>query len=480
MPATDAIVLDNWYPETDGVRVRPGFTEHATGLGASVESLFEYVAPDGSSTLFAAADGKIFDVTSAGAVGAPVVTGMTNDRWQTVQISNAASDSYLLAFNGQDIPREYDGSAWSAASITGPTVEALVWCNVHQRRLWVGEVDSLDAYYLGINAKGGAATAFYLGGLVKLGGYIMAMGTWTSDGGAGPDDNAVFITSEGEAVVYAGTDPSSASTWGLVGVYRVGKPIGRRCLVKYGADLMMITETGLVAASSLLSADQSQFSELALSAKINGLVNADVRAYGNITGWEPFIYPKGAMLLFNVPTGGTSAVQYAFNILTKAACRFTGMDARCWSLRDGTPFFATASGSVYQFDTGDTDDGKAIEADAVQAFDAFKTPGQKKAFKRVEVVARASSDPTFAVELNTDYVVTVFSAVTAQQETNTALWDVALWDAALWGDDNQIWSGWRAVSGQGRVASIRVRSATTVGRAMWLSTNWLYVPGGLL
>jgi hypothetical protein len=45
----------------------------------------------------------------------------------------------------------------------------------------------------------------------------MAMGTWTLDAGYGVDDYAVFITNNGEAIVYKGSDPSDPNDWSLIG-----------------------------------------------------------------------------------------------------------------------------------------------------------------------------------------------------------------------------------------------------------------------
>src|SRR5690606_10208542 len=186
----------------------------------------------------------------------------------------------------------YNGSSWGTASITGPTASNLVWCNLHQRRLWFGEIGSLTAWYLPVNSIAGSASSFSLAGVARLGGYIMAMGTWTRDGGDGTDDVAVFITSEGEAVIYQGIDPASADTWTLVGVFRIGRPIGRRCVIKAGADLVLVTQDGFVAASAILSLDRSQTQKVALSAQINKAVNDAVRNYGSLFGWQPIIYPR--------------------------------------------------------------------------------------------------------------------------------------------------------------------------------------------
>ena len=64
MPADMAVVLDNWFPETEKIRLRPDHTSHATGLGGPVETLLPYNALDGTTKLFGAANGNIFDVTS--------------------------------------------------------------------------------------------------------------------------------------------------------------------------------------------------------------------------------------------------------------------------------------------------------------------------------------------------------------------------------------------------------------------------------
>ena len=66
MPATDAVLLDNWYPDAQGVVVRNGFAPYATGLGASpVRTLAEHAA--GSSRKFiAAASGRFYNISAPG------------------------------------------------------------------------------------------------------------------------------------------------------------------------------------------------------------------------------------------------------------------------------------------------------------------------------------------------------------------------------------------------------------------------------
>ena len=72
-------------------------------------------------------------------------------------------------------------------------------------------------------------------------------------------------------------------------------------MLKAGADLIMVTEDGFVAASTILAADRSQSELVAMSQQINDAVNTAVRNHGTTFGWQPFLYPKGHMLVFNVP-----------------------------------------------------------------------------------------------------------------------------------------------------------------------------------
>lgn len=477
MPDDRAVILDNWFPDTDLVITRKGCTSHATGMSGAVETLFDYNSLTGSASLFAANDGKIYDVTSSGAVGAAVVSGLSNDRWQQVQIGTAGGQ-FLVAVNGEDTPITYNGTTWGTASITGPTAASLVWCNLHQRRLWFGESGSLSAWYLPVNSIGGTAVEFSFAGVARLGGSITAMGTWTLDSGDGVDDVAVFLTSEGEAIVYAGTDPASSSTWALIGVFRIGRPIGRRCMMKAGPDLVIVTEDGFLRASDAFRTDRSQSDLVALSSQINKAVNDAVRTSGSLFGWQPILYPRGKMMLFNIPQTSTTAHQYVFNTITGAPTRFTGVNALCWNLRGSDIFFGGPDGTVYQFDVGANDNGSDIEVDGLQSFSYFGSKGRDKSFKRVEPLFQSSSSPAAALDLNTDFQIKAPTGVPAVSVTGAAKWGVSKWGIGTWGSVSQIFRGWRSIRGYGRSASLRVRLSTSDAQVSWLSTNFLYVRGG--
>jgi hypothetical protein len=479
MPVANAIIMDNFFPGSSKVSLRRGSAAHSTGMTGAVDSLLEYTPLSGSGKLFAANSDSIYDVTSSGAVGAAVVGSLANARWQSLQIGTSGGQ-FLFAVNGADTPITYNGSTWGTSSITGPTSTNLIWCNLHQRRLWFGETASLSAWYLAVNSISGAASEFSLAGVARLGGYIMAMGTWTRDAGDGQDDVAVFLTSEGEAIVYAGTDPASSATWGLIGVFRIGKPIGRRCVMKAGADLIMVTQDGFVATSSILSIDRSQSDKVALSAQIARAVNDAVRDGSTLYGWQPLLYPRGTQMVFNVPISTTEAHQYVFNTLTGAPCRFKGMNARCWALLNDNLYFGGVDGKVRLADSGTSDDGANIEGDALQAFSYFGSPGRSKAFKSVEPIFESAGNPNAALDLNLDFQVKVPTAVAAASPSSAALWGISKWGIGTWGSALQVFKGWRGVRGKGRAAALRVRVNSASSRPAWVATNFRYVPGGLM
>lgn len=477
MPPENAIVMKNWFPSADKVTLRRGSDDHVTGLPARVDSLLEYVADDGDSELFAASDGGIYDVTTAGTAGAAEKSGFTSNRWQHTMM-NATGGNFLFACNGQDTPQTYNGTSFADTTITGPTVTNLVWCNVHQSRLWVGEIDKLEAWYGGVGSIGGAFTKLTFYGIAKLGGYIAAMGSWTRDAGDGADDVAVFLTSEGEALIYQGGTPGS--DFALVGVFRIGKPIGRRCMIKAGADLIMVTQDGFVSAATILSLDRSQVDKAAISGQITRAVNDAVRDYGSNFGWQPFIYPKATWLVFNIPTSSSTAEQYVFNTITGAPCQFTGMNAICWSLMGDDAYFGTSDGRVVLADFGSSDNGTNIVGDCQQAFNDFRSSARDKHFKRVECIFESNGDPQAAIDMNVDYKIIENVATPGITPTASALWGIALWGIGLWGTAKQIFRGWRVVRGHGRVGGVRVRVDTSTTRPSWIATNVTWINGGQL
>ena len=480
-----AILADNWWPTPSDVALRQGWDAHVTDISGQVESLMVYNNPNGTETLFCAAGTAFYDVTTAGAVGAAVQSALTNARWFDTNFTTTAA-TYLIACNGADSPRYWDGSAWvavtgvSTPAITGVTTTTLIFPWAHKNRMFFVQKDTLTVWYLGADAVGGAATAFRLNGVAKKGGYIVAGGTWTIDAGEGVDDHWVAITSEGEVIVYKGTDISSASTWTLVGVWSLGQPIGRRCLIKYRGDLLLILKDGVFPLSkALLSATVDR--AVALTDNIGPAMSEAATLYGTNFGWQLLHYPKADMLLLNVPISeGWAQQQYVMNTQgTNPWARFKSITANCWAIHNGIAYFG-GNGVVGEFWNADLDDnGNDIDADMKQAFNYFKT-GNLKRWTAARPIIATNGTPAIAIGLNVDYSDDDPTGTLSFTPTTYAVWDSSLWDVGIWGGGLSVSRQWQNVSGVGFCAALRLKASCQGIEVRLQAVDYLMEPGGII
>lgn len=475
MDPADALVLDNFFPQGTSVELRRGFVSWATGgVPGAVETLLEYNA-DGGNELFACKGGDIYDVSTGGVVGAAVVTGLTNNRWQSVILSTGGG-TFLVACNGEDAVQNYNGTVWATTpAITGVAPADLISVISHKRRLWFAEKDTSRAWYLAPNAIGGAANSLDLGAVWRMGGTLLAFATLSTDAGDGPDDFLAFISDRGEVAVYAGLDPATASTWSLVGVFRIGSPIGRRCVMRSSGDALVVTEDGVISLQQAMQVDRSATQLVNITDKIRTLFASASRSYRNKFGWQPVVYPSGNWGLFNIPTSTTKAFQYVVNTTTGAWCRFVGMNALCWSLRGEDIYFGTADGRVFKADTGRSDAGTLIQGDIKTAFNYFGSKAGVKHFTLIRPAFTSTGRPSPSIVLNVDFK-DVLPTATSSFGSSGAKWDVAKWDRAQWVGAGETQLAWVSVYGIGRCAAVRLRVRTDSARVSLQSLDLIYTP----
>ncbi len=474
MKPDSAVILDNFFPMTGSVDMRRGSVMYATGAGGGpVETLMEY-ASGATRQLLMCAGGSIYDAT-AGGDAISILSGQLSSQWIWTNFKG-----YIVAVNGLDAPIKYDGTTMTPAAITGTglTPTDLNSVLAHKGRLYFTEANTLSFWYLATSAVQGAATEFDLSGVFRLGGTLTALGTWTRDGGSGADDLFVAITSRGEVAIYQGSDPSDAASWSLVGVFRVSAPMGRRCMMKYGADLAVLTQDGVLPLSQVLPIDRSAADSRAITDSIRSAFTSSARNFGSSFTWQLFDYPKGNWLGVNVPVqSGEMAHQYVMNTLTGAWCRFRGMKAYSWGMLGDTLYYGGADGYVYQADTGYSDDGTAITGDAWGAFSYFGSRGRLKQFKLIRPLLSAMGQPTLAIGIVTDYDdTTPTGSVTLSG--SEPLWDTVFWDASFWGSESSIIKDWIGVSGIGTAASVRLRMTTGSSAAEDGSMEYLAAEDG--
>jgi len=477
-----AIEMVNYFPETSRVKSRKGCANHVTGFGSRVKSLFSYSPTvDANKKLFAATDSGIFDATTAGAVGA-AVSALTNGYCQSLNFKTAAG-SYLQVVNGTDFMRLYDGTTWttitgaSTPAITGLATTELIHLNAFKRRIWYVQKNSLSAWYLPIDSIAGALTEFTFGQYCTRGGHLVALATWSIDGGIGVDDFMVAITSEGELLVFQGTDPASATTFALQGVYYIGPPLGSRCFVKMGGDLLYLSDRGIYPLSQALQS--SDFgSIISLSGTIDSAFVAAADAYGSTQGWEVQLFPKGNFLLVNVPVKeGARNDQYVMNTVNKSWCSFQGWNASCFIVHNRELYYGSETAVVKAW-TGNNDLGSNITSHCYQAFTYIGGSPDLKHVKLIQPVLSATALFDLKAGVNTDYRILAPEPNLSYGTGAVAVWDSSVWDSALWADESTIFDDYlHDPSGSGYVHSVTMVTRSNLAQIEWTATALFFEVG---
>ena len=481
MKPSEAVVMDNWFPRAGYCEIRGGSTSYAIGMTGTAKTLAVYSALNGSDKMFCATSSGVYNVSSAGAVGASLAARTKGDH-QLVQFGDG-TNNYLIMVNGVDKPLYYDGTNWiavdgaSSPALTGITTTKLIGVAIFKGRLIFIEKDSLAFWYLAAGAAGGALTKFDLSGVVQTGGHLVAAASWTVDSGNGPDDRMCFVTSNGQVIIYQGTNPSAAATWALIGNYQIGAPLGRQCIIKVGSDLVILSKDGIYPLTTILNATGLDFSK-AVTYKIQTEFNQSASSYGSNFGWKAISYPTESAVLVNIPVAedGTH-YQYVMNTITNAWCRFIGWDAEDFAVFNSELYYCQGT-SVIKAWTGVSDQGNNIVAYAKTAFSYFSNRGQLKDFKMFRPVLAVDGSISFLVALDVDFADTDIFGIASYSVTSSAIWDVSLWDEAYWADELEIVSVWDSPPCYpGYAAAGKLKIATNSLTVQWMSCDYIYERG---
>lgn len=469
MPPEDAIILTNWFPDVGYVRLRNGRSSHATGMTGAVETIAEYHS-GANRHLLAAANGNIWNATSAG-VASSLASGFSSNRWQWANFNGS-----IGFVNGSDAPQVYDGSAVTAMTVSGVGLSGsnLIGINAFKSRTYFWEANSQDFWYSATNALGGALVKFPLSRVSQFGGNLTCMATWTMDGGSGPDDYAVFIMSSGDVIVYQGSDPGSADDWSLVGIYRIGSPLSIRSAIKVGGDLLIITRDDYVFLSKVLKEGASY-----KKSKAVGALQTAVNSYGSNFGWQAMLYPKGSMVVFNVPTNSSRSEQHVLNIKTGAWAKFTGWNTRCFGCFNDSLYFG-GTGVIYKADTGTADGDTAISGDALTAWNRFGTPRVKQMTAVRNLMETDGDTVGTSTQVGADFNEPNTTYTTTTSVTAGTQWDDADWDTSDWPNEFSVSNEWKSVAAIGHIFSQRVKVSTGTQSVRWNSSDYIIQPGGFV
>ena len=482
MDPNDAVSMVNMYPLPYDVMVRKGYTKHSTGLPSQVESLMVY-AGGSVQKMFAASGTAFYDASAAGAIGAAVVSGLTNARWESTNITTAGGN-FMLCVNGNDKLRGYTGAAWwvdgdATHDITGLDTATCTSVSLFKNRVWFTQYGTLKAWYLGTDSIAGAANYLDMQSIARKGGYLVAISTWTIDAGYGVDDMLVCVTSMGEVIVWRGNDPANAVSWSLLGVWAIGSPFATRCMMKWGGDMLLMTYDGLYPLTSAVQSDRLD-PRVAITNKIFSAISEATSVYSTHFGWGMVYYAKANMLLLNVPVNeGGLQQQYVMNTITKAWCSFTGLNANCWVIFKDNLFFG---GNKYVGNVWEAldDDGETIQSSTQQAFNYFKMRGQTKRWTMLRPTLRSTGIPTAKAILNVDFALNDATGTLTFAPLPAGIWGTSSWGVGLWGSGMSTSAQWQGANAMGYCAGMRLNIAVKGIEAHWASTDYVMEAGSVL
>ena len=421
-----AIQMDNVIPDPQGDRVRSGYVSLVSGT-------FNKLIPvpiAGAERVIASKDDTLYIYDPTNWTTSPTTkSGFTSDAWTSASFVDGSGKQHTFLANGADTPQDYttaDGLQDTTFTIpTGVLLDSPL--SFKNTLYFVG--GDWDIYYGGTQAISGTLTKFSVGSFFKKGGKILTIQNWTQDAGQGMNDIFVIISTEGEVMLYQGSNPTE-SDWSSLGVFNIPRPIGKYCCEMVGADIIILTENGYLPLSRVLSDLRAN------RTSISSVINPIVQGRDFTDQWEIHFYSKKGWLIVNAPSllSGYSHEQHVLNVNTNAWCRFVGMDAQSWCVLFDKIYFCNGHG-IFQADVGTTDNGNWITYLVQKAYNTFGTPEKKQLMR---MVPRFSSyaENTVYKRVNSDFMEGKNRIIITQDNYGYAsYWDTSIWDENFWSDE---------------------------------------------
>lgn len=374
------------------------------------------------------ATATIFRVDDTGipGVGTLILTGKTGNFSGGEVISSASGLAEAVTqtqiAGGTTFP---SGSTLTTADLS------FVWS--YKDRLFYIEGESLNVWFGPIDGYQGELTLFPMNGIFALGGSLLFGASWslnTSTAG-GMSAQCVFITTEGEVAVFQGTSPSDATTWALVGLYQIGRPLGKNATIRAGGDLVISTSIGMVPLSKAVQVDNAALAPVAISYPIERAWNEAVELRGR-TGWRSVLWPDAYMALVVPPRAAIEAVAYVVNARTGAWCRFTGWDIRSMTTFQGRLYFGSTGGGVFLGNVSGRDDGAMYSGLCVPLFKDFGAASSIKAARMLMTDTRSNLRFNERITALFDWRMNIPPAPSPSPVMQGNEWDNGVWDLSVW------------------------------------------------
>ena len=356
-----------------------------------------------------------------------------------------------------------------------------------KNRLFFVQGNSQTAYYLPLQAIGGVASPLYFGSRFRYGGNLVGLWDWTVDGGTGIQSYLVAISKAGDVVVYQGTDPSSTSTFSIMGTWWVGDmPPGRNICTDFGGDLFILSRVGCLPLSKLVAGYMIRDPNIYATEKINNLFNIFMTQRGGIYGWSIKIHPADNLLVINIPpTPSQPRTQLVMSLASKGWAQFLNVPMTCMDQWHGRFWFGTEDGRVC-VNEGYVDNqnlsgtlASPIDFSLLTSYQDGGVPNKKRLHMVRPLFSTDGNAPSYSAQVRFDFDLSDIGAVPTGTIPTVVTFDNAQWDVGMWDQNPDTAGQFTGTAGMGTAAAIVFRG-TADGNATLLGFDAIMDSGGLL
>lgn len=412
MDPSFALELVNVFPGAGAPTVRLGYEQFANiGVTTPINTIASLDLKNGTSQLVATTSSKIYAISTSGVV--TDVTGSTSVSNGQFQYVTYANNLYLC--NGTNNAKVYTGTGNAQdVTFTGVTLSNLINVTAYKERLYFVEKDTAKVWYGGLQVVGTggtpALTSFDFQYVFTKGGYLVGIGSFSTNTSMTSQDYFWACSSEGEIVFYNGVYAGDPTTWGLVARYYIGRPLGYRAFIRVNNDVWIITEQGIVPISGLFMSDPEAAVQI-VSAKVNPLISEYASLIPFDHQWAGFFWPQGRRVYISIPTADNACRFLVYSIDTKGWTQFqlfNDQHAFSSGLFNKKPYYASTTGIVWKGETGQADavtatDSQSIAYSGRTAFSFYGSRSNYKAFKDIRPILKVKRGISLNLGLDTDF-----------------------------------------------------------------------------
>lgn len=460
-----AVEMENYFPDAGVVALRKGYRQHATGVGTSTVPTIYPLEYGSVSKLFAVggSNSKPYDASSAGAASL-IDGGVTTFATSRCCVHQFRDRLFIKPVIGAGVCDVYHWTGTgnvTASAFTGPSGDDkdLFVIGSYKNRLYFGQFSAPSIWYGGVDAVTGALTEFPLTSVLRSGhSYIFFCGSIARAKQAVEDDLFCVVTDTGEVLIYSGDNPGS-TTWSLIGRYQIPKPVSERAFFYSGADLLVVTQIGVISIGKMISGTYDGqwplINDTIKSAFVYAFNDSGINTLNDLTSMG-LAYPKGGYLSVNYHEGNDVYSQLVMNTVSGSWCKFTGQNAQSWAVwANGLYFGCVSDGKIFKADNGYFDEDPASAGNAKSrtcllrpAYNYFDDRSTTKQFTQARVILQESEGLSLTVDADVDYAdTTPTSTISNTTDTSYKRYTV---NAGL--------------SGIGKAASIRFEQSVTTKR----------------